>query len=987
MAGELKTRISLTGGEEVKRAFEQIGQAGRKAFTDIQRAATAARVDAGLVTAFARTREAIREVTSETGLLTRGFDQFRSGISLGVSALTTLTAALTLVGAAGTAAFIGLTKGAVTAGEELRKLSLLTSTSAKSIQTLRFAATESGVAVDSFSKSFTKIEEALRGLRSDDSLRQFAQQGRQAGATVLSAANNFGRLGEAVVNGTRVFTQAGVTVRAFGAAASSVGQNLSETQRALVDLGAVVDPLTGKLLTAEQSLLKLADRFATLPDGPERTALGIKVFGDAFADIEPLLRQGSAGIEELRRRLEATGLALSDADREALRLGNIAFSQLGGRADLLKAKLGAIAAPAVVAFFGALTSAIDKNGAAITAFATTISGQVTSALTDLIFLLGGGTGPIENTWILDAIANFESFTAAINSVYDTVVTVVGGISTVLGGIADTINTVFGTELSGADVGITLLVARFLGGFQIIGAAATVLGALLGGLFGVSGAVILGVVAGFAALAVGAALVWPKIREPAIAAGNAILTFFGTTLPAGVSSGWESVRGTITSAFERLQEAARPVGERIAAAFDGVGERIRSRFAEISDNIGGLFDGLATRIRGSFANLGDGLRDLFSSIGSLFASAIDGALTRLARVVDLIRGAARDVANLIVPSAQAAPAQPGGQPGAVDFTQTAQQVELLRQDGTAAFASLQAAGEAAAFAIATAFGQLIPSVGAVWAQLQAGATSAFTAVTDAAQTAAVAIQELLARIADNDVFGPLAEVARIAFDQIAASAGDLGTAITRAITDAAVAAQSALQQLVSSVTVAVSQAIQQLDALIQRAQEAAAAVAAASSGGGGGGGGEGFAGGGFVSGSGTSTSDSIPAWLSNGEFVVRAAAVRKYGTNLLAQLNRLRMPKGLLRGFASGGLVKQAASPKISIPRFATGGLVDLSRAITSPSMSGSAGAEAEPMRVVNISIGGQGFGPMLAPADVASRLQRWATGQQMRSAGQKPGWA
>lgn len=57
----------------------------------------------------------------------------------------------------------------------------------------------------------------------------------------------------------------------------------------------------------------------------------------------------------------------------------------------------------------------------------------------------------------------------------------------------------------------------------------------------------------------------------------------------------------------------------------------------------------------------------------------------------------------------------------------------------------------------------------------------------------------------------------------------------------------------------------------------------------GGGPVGFPGGGQVVGPGTSTSDSIPAMLSNGEFVIRAAAVRQYGTGMFAALNALSLP--------------------------------------------------------------------------------------------------
>jgi len=43
-------------------------------------------------------------------------------------------------------------------------------------------------------------------------------------------------------------------------------------------------------------------------------------------------------------------------------------------------------------------------------------------------------------------------------------------------------------------------------------------------------------------------------------------------------------------------------------------------------------------------------------------------------------------------------------------------------------------------------------------------------------------------------------------------------------------------------------------------------------------------GGYVSGPGTSTSDSIPAYLSDGEYVIKASTVRKLGLNLLNDLN-------------------------------------------------------------------------------------------------------
>ncbi|MFJ5306128.1 phage tail tape measure protein [Streptomyces sp. NPDC088350] len=55
-------------------------------------------------------------------------------------------------------------------------------------------------------------------------------------------------------------------------------------------------------------------------------------------------------------------------------------------------------------------------------------------------------------------------------------------------------------------------------------------------------------------------------------------------------------------------------------------------------------------------------------------------------------------------------------------------------------------------------------------------------------------------------------------------------------------------------------------------------------------------GGAVSGPGTGTSDSIPALISNGEYVVREAAVRKYGVAMFDRLNAGRYASGGLAGF-------------------------------------------------------------------------------------------
>lgn len=65
---------------------------------------------------------------------------------------------------------------------------------------------------------------------------------------------------------------------------------------------------------------------------------------------------------------------------------------------------------------------------------------------------------------------------------------------------------------------------------------------------------------------------------------------------------------------------------------------------------------------------------------------------------------------------------------------------------------------------------------------------------------------------------------------------------------------------------------------------------------------GFATGGYIAGPGTSTSDSIPAFLSNGEYVLTADAVQNVGLPLLDAVN-----SGRVGHFATGGLVRANGS--------------------------------------------------------------------------------
>jgi hypothetical protein len=117
---------------------------------------------------------------------------------------------------------------------------------------------------------------------------------------------------------------------------------------------------------------------------------------------------------------------------------------------------------------------------------------------------------------------------------------------------------------------------------------------------------------------------------------------------------------------------------------------------------------------------------------------------------------------------------------------------------------------------------------------------------------------------------------------------------------------------------------------------------------------GHAGGGDIRGPGSGTSDSILARLSNGEFVTRAAAVQKYGSEFFHRVNDMTFP-----GFAMGGLVSSA----MRLP-------------------SGSAPATS----TVNLSIDGRTFGSLRGSKSTVDDLSSFAIARQTSAAGNNPSW-
>lgn len=292
------------------------------------------------------------------------------------------------------------------------------------------------------------------------------------------------------------------------------------------------------------------------------------------------------------------------------------------------------------------------------------------------------------------------------------------------------------------------------------------------------------------------------------------------------------------------------------------------------------------------------------------------------------------------------------------------------------------------------------IGVFWEDIKAGAAAAWQFVQDGAAAAWSAIvagaTDLWAQIVG--AFQEGQQFAVDAFNAIVAGILDLWTAASNRLGEIATAgvnlivnAFSGLQNRIAGIWNGIADAasaafgrigsfidnmLSRISAAIARLKELVGLGNSAGSSGGGGGG-QGFARGGYLAnGPGTSTSDSIMARLSVGEFVLQAKAVRRLGLNFLHALNQGADPLRAMRGFSIGGAVDNF-SRSMSVPRFAGGGFANVPASSASTTSGRTpfilqlpSGAQIDDMTIGNVSM---------------RRLQSEAVRSGLLTTGRKPG--
>jgi len=248
------------------------------------------------------------------------------------------------------------------------------------------------------------------------------------------------------------------------------------------------------------------------------------------------------------------------------------------------------------------------------------------------------------------------------------------------------------------------------------------------------------------------------------------------------------------------------------------------------------------------------------------------------------------------------------------------------------------------AIVAAFLVAGVAIYAFWDEIAAAAATAWAAIREVSVAAWAGIVQVLNNANDAFVNGVVNMRNRII-----AIWGNL----TQKIRELWNAAISSLFSVMDTLASRIQSIISSISNAIARARSLVSSTSSSSTGGGGG-----YASGGYIRGPGTGTSDSIPAWLSNGEFVIRASAVRKYGAQFLAAINGMRLSPNAIGRFAMGGLVGLPAMQMASLPAGASG-----------------------PTSSLTLVLDNQQFAGLSGSADTIARLERAIKTRRIRSTG------
>lgn len=115
----------------------------------------------------------------------------------------------------------------------------------------------------------------------------------------------------------------------------AAGRGSKTDARAFAQLGVTIKDVHGQVKPTERLMFEVAERFKTLPDGAQKTAIAMALFGRSGVDLIPMLNEGGEKMREWGDEAQRAGLIMSEQTaRNADELNDSLDSLKGGIAGL-----------------------------------------------------------------------------------------------------------------------------------------------------------------------------------------------------------------------------------------------------------------------------------------------------------------------------------------------------------------------------------------------------------------------------------------------------------------------------------------------------------------------------------------------------------------------------------------------------------------------------------------------------------------------------
>jgi hypothetical protein len=211
------------------------------------------------------------------------------------------------------------------------------------------------------------------------SVRALNFTGLAGGASVASVlslakaaadtADRLGKLSQATGVSVKELSRLAFAASLSGTTADELGKALGKlsTDAAsggvkLTELGISTVDASGKLKTADQIFQEVATRFASLPDGVNKTSAAVALFGDELGPkLVPLLNQGAAGLKKLADESDRFGRTINDDQVRRAEEFNDNLTRLQAVSQAAGERLGALLIPALNDLALAFLEALNES--------------------------------------------------------------------------------------------------------------------------------------------------------------------------------------------------------------------------------------------------------------------------------------------------------------------------------------------------------------------------------------------------------------------------------------------------------------------------------------------------------------------------------------------------------------------------------------------------------------------------------------------------